>query len=212
MKRLKTLALVLGVALTASQGWTQDKPAAADAPAPAPDKGGAPASEAGPTTDDRVFGWFTSTMQDGRLQMSYGEPETDNIAITFVCRPGESAVHATGLGLEGEGETNHPEGSHWTTRFSMLSGEATGEYSGQAVINGENGPMMEDAPIALTDPVLLAFGQTGQLSVEHNPLPAETDADRALVRTFLAACGGSAAGGAPSADRPQPGGKTSSVG
>jgi len=136
--------------------------------------------------DADPLGWFTES-SGGRLELAYGEPDTDNIAITFFCRPGEGAVHVQ-IFSEVPGDDERPMGSSWETSFDLLSGATQGEYRAIATMT-ETGPLIADARIPVDDPVIQAFRRSGLLTAHHNPISAETQRERRIIQLFLDTCG-----------------------
>jgi hypothetical protein len=144
--------------------------------------GAAPRSEAGPRSggDSDPFSWAHYAGPPPTLV--YGEPDTDNLSASFECLAGSGRVK---LNIKSDGE-QHPYGAHWRAHVRLASGASRRVYAAR----GEAADLGETLSAAITtrDPLLRAFAESGQLSIEGFAQNAETPAERRAIRAFLAIC------------------------
>ena len=127
--------------------------------------------------------WQVFPRDGGETHLSYGVPETDNVAVGLTCRAHARTIRV-GVTLDNAG--SHREGSTWQTTIALRSGAARGSWSGRATY-GEIG-VQADANVPANHPVLRAFAASGQLGSGGETWRARSAAERRAISRFFAAC------------------------
>ena len=127
---------------------------------------------ADPAADTRE--WFYSR-EDGRANLVYGTPQSDDVAITIGCAEGSGRVALTQGGL-GRGQG-----------IAIASGGLRDVLRGPAQPDELNGGVFMEAETDAAHPLLGAFRRTGALVTGRDVLTA-TPAERGSIEQFFAAC------------------------
>ena len=141
-------------------------------------------SSAGPALADNYV-WAVYPLDGGRTHLSYGVPETDDIAIGFTCRRGSGRA-LVALSLPGD-YPGRAVGSRWPVTVNLHSGAIRRTYRFSATMS-ELGAGVQDQPIALSDPLVRAFIASGRMGDARGDWPAETAGERRAIRNFFAGC------------------------
>ena len=185
-----TLFRTLPAAAAAAAMLAGGLPAMGQPTAPAPR---AAASE--PYTPEQV--WMLRSPRGGTWSLFYAYAAGRYAGmrqITFSCRRGERRVHAALTVGEGD-EIEGRAGTHRIIGFTLVgfvdppADNISHTYEARAVLTDDGG-VIRDAPIRLPDPVLTRFALNGDLSLNHNPIGAYYDRERAYIRSFFRYCAG----------------------
>ena len=130
--------------------------------------------------------WALYPAEDGSQSLTYGTPETDNIAISFHCRRGEGAAHAF-IPLASAPSPEPAVGAHWRTTVSLRSGGVRRTWPARGEMT-ELGPMVSDLRLPLSDPLIVSLRRTYSMGDARGAWPARTAADRRAITRFFAQC------------------------
>ena len=130
--------------------------------------------------------WAIYPMENGTSMLSYGTPETDNIAISFSCRRREGAVSVFSP-VQTAPSPEPAMNAHWNTTLSLRSGSVRRSYPVRAQMT-ELGPMIDGLRIALSDPLIVALRTNFTMGDARGQWPASSPAQRRAITRFFAGC------------------------
>lgn len=104
---------------------------------------------------DRAMTWgITETAGEG-VKLTLGVPETDDLRIMMVCKPGSGEIDITLVAREGD-----------PAAFELVSGEVRTRYAGAGEADEETlGAVDLQVKAKVSDPVMRRLADTGQLMV-----------------------------------------------
>jgi hypothetical protein len=141
----------------------------------------APASSGAQPEERHVWQMFPD--ENGGAHLSYGVPETDNVAVGFTCSR-HARRYQVGVYLDNVG--SHTQGSRWPAVARLNSGAVRGVWRGTAHYDEVSPTIDFDVPAG--HPVMRAFATTFRLGRPGEEWPARSRAERAAVTRFFAAC------------------------